>query len=99
VTEDDDLFLAERAAKIGGDFDSVFRNPVEGNVRRLCPVPVEIVPSATLIPLHDCERFFPRLILIGRWPLRFAWSIVNHEQRRIIAIIALDAEPLVDPAN
>src|SRR2546426_10695493 len=99
MAEHDDLLLAERAAKIIGHFDSVLRDSVEGDVWRLCAIAAVCVPSAALIPLDDSERFFPRLILVGRHPLRLAWSPVHHQQHGIAALIAANADPLIDAAD
>ena len=87
MAEHDNLLLAERAAKMIGDFDSVLRDAVDGDVGHLCAIAAGGVPGAALVPLDDGERF-PGLIPVGGHPLRLARYPVTHQQHRIAAILA-----------
>src|SRR5438270_7736644 len=99
MAQHDYFFLAERAAKVIGQLDSVLCDSVECDLRRLLAIATVGVAGTTLVPLNDGELLLPGPIHFSLRPLRLARSAVNHQQHRIAAILALDADPLIDAAD
>src|SRR5215468_9393622 len=99
MAENDDFCLAQPTTKVFGNFDAIFGDPIERDLRRLCSITPKSMSGAPLIPLHDRERFFPSLVFLACRPLRFARPTVNDQQHWICAIFALDANPLINPTN
>src|SRR5215469_14487142 len=96
MAQDDDLLFAELAAEIFGELDAIFGDAVESDFGRVCAVAAEGVASTALIPLHHGEGLFPWPVDFGLRPLRFAWASVDDEQHGVRAVVAANADPLIN---
>ena len=93
--EQDDLVLAEPAPEPFGELDAVLRHPLDREIGRDgAPRGAESSAGAGLVPLHDREVALPRNEC-GRQPGdRRARAAVEHENDRVVAILAADRDPL-----
>jgi hypothetical protein len=96
VAEDDDPLFAEIAAEIFGEFHAVLGDAVERDIGRLCAVAAESVAGTALVPLNHGEGFLPGPVDFGLRPLRFARASVHDEQHGVRAVVAANADPLID---
>lgn len=72
---------------------------VKRDVGRVCAIAAESVAGTALVPLHNREDFLPWLIQFGLRPLRFAWASVDDEQHGVKAVVATNANPLLQSAE
>jgi hypothetical protein len=99
VAEDDYFLFAQLVAEIFGELDTVLGDAVKRDVGRVCAIAAKGVAGTALVPLHNGEGFFPWLIHFGLRPLRFAWASVDNEQPRVRAVVAPNADPLLQSAE
>src|SRR6185437_3707564 len=100
MAQQDDLPLFAIADQIFRQFDAVLDDAIQVDVRRLVATTVtEGMAGAALVPLHNREEFLPGHIFVGVGPLHIGGPAMHHQQHGIGEIIALDADPLLDPAQ
>jgi len=70
---------------------------VEGDAARFRP---KVLPGAALVPLHDPEVLQPTAKgCVSPGIGRISWSAMQEEQRRVVAVLAANRDPLLDSAD
>ncbi len=79
------LALGNRRSQILGKLDSVARQAIQRDVRRVLPVATEGTTRAALIPLHDREVRLVRRELRGERRERYPRPAMNVQQDGVLS--------------
>ena len=93
------LALGQPLLEILGKLDSVAREAIQRDVRRVLPVTTEGTTRAALIPLHDREVRLVRRKLRRERRERYPGAAVNVQQDGVLSVVAANRDPLLEPAD